>query len=129
MSRFPKWLPPILASALLAMSAVFAMDARHDSRQLTRELARLRAQESALEDERRALLLEYFTFADFAQVRAAAQSAGMRDPSPEDGTLVYLRDSSPRNSGARNSGEGGGGGGKKFKTDSSTPPPPPLPGF
>lgn len=87
----PKWLPPVAAWALLAFSVAAAVDARHESRLLTRELADARAREQRLEDERRALLLEYLTFADFAQVRAAAEKAGMRDPDPKDGSLVFIQ--------------------------------------
>ena len=90
MKILPKWLAPAAAWALLALSAMAAVDARHESRILTRELAAERAREKALEDERRALLLEYHTFADFAQVRAAAEKIGMRDPATEDGTLIFL---------------------------------------
>ena len=99
MSVFPKWLPPVLAWALLAYSAMSAVDARHRARELTRELAFQRERETALEDERRALLLEYFTFADFAQVRAAAEKIGMRDPAPEDGTLIFLPPPDQKNEG------------------------------
>ena len=90
MKIFPKWLAPAAAWALLAFSAMAAVDARHESRILTRELAAERAREKALEDKRRALLLEYHTFADFAQVRAAAEKIGMRDPATGDGTLIFL---------------------------------------
>ena len=90
MKILPKWLAPAAAWALLALSAMAAVDARHESRILTRELAAERAREKALEDERRALLLEYHTFADFTQVRAAAEKIGMRDPATEDGTLIFL---------------------------------------
>ena len=111
MSAFPKWLPPVLAWALLGYSAMSAVDARHNARELTRELAFQRERESALEDERRALLLEYFTFADFAQVRAAAEKIGMRDPAPEDGSLIFLPPPSGNNSSGDGDNNGGGGGG------------------
>ena len=90
MKIFPKWLPPLAAWALLAFSVKGAVDARHESRQLTRDLAQQRDQQTDLENERRALLLEYHAFADFSQVREAAEEIGMRDPSTGDGTLVFL---------------------------------------
>lgn len=112
MSVFPKWLPPVLAWALLGYSAMAAVDARHNARELTRELAFQRERESALEDERRALLLEYFTFADFAQVRAAAEKIGMRDPAPEDGSLIFLPPAPEHaDDGVNNGGVNNGGGG------------------
>ena len=90
MRIFPHWLPPLAAWALLAISVMGAVDARHESRRLTRELAQQRDLQITLENERRALLLEYYAFADFSQIRESAASIGMRDPSAEDGTLVFL---------------------------------------
>lgn len=90
MRMFPKWLAPLAAWALLAFSVKGAVDARHESRQLTRDLAQQRDLQTDLENERRALLLEYHAFADFAQIREAAVAIGMRDPSAEDGTLIFL---------------------------------------
>ena len=90
MKIIPRWLPPVAAWALLAVSVMGAVDARHQSRQLTAELAAQRDRQTNLENERRALLLEYHTFADLSQLREAAAAIGMRDPSPADGTLIFL---------------------------------------
>ena len=90
MKMIPKWLPPVAACALLAASAIAAVNVRHESRMLTRELAAERQREARLKDQRRSLMLEYHTFAQFSAVRSVAEEIGMRDPSAEEGTLVFL---------------------------------------
>ena len=109
MKMIPKWLPPVAACALLAFSAVAAVNARHESRMLTRELAAERQREARLEDQRRSLMLEYHTFAEFATVRAVAEKIGMLHPSAEEGTLVFLSPAgaaAPVDNGPVDNGEG-----------------------
>lgn len=117
MKMIPKWLPPVAACALLAASAVAAVNVRHESRLLTRELAAERQREARLEDQRRSLMLEYHTFAEFATVRAIAEKIGMQHPSAEEGTLVFLPP--PNAAAAVDNGESGVGvGAAKARGDS-----------
>lgn len=80
----------IFGAVAFCYSAVEAIRVRDEARKLTAELYDNRRQNARLRDESRSLELEYYTFADYGDIRARAEALGMREPSLEDGTMVYL---------------------------------------
>lgn len=91
-----------LVSLSLIMVAVFvlsiyqAINGRVEASHLSTELDNLRRETKRLEDEQRSLILEYYTFADYARIRDHALSLGMVEPSVGEGNLFYLLPRSPQ---------------------------------
>lgn len=89
-SRMAHYYLPIAVGVFFVVSLVQAIDGRVAANRLTMQLEDLRAETKRLSDEQRSLTLEYYTFADYANIHAAARELGMVAPSVPAGNFVYL---------------------------------------
>lgn len=80
----------LLGFAAFCFSAAEAMRVRDEVRKLTAKSYEVRQEGARLRDASRSLRLEYHTMTDYGKIREQARQLGMREPSVEDGTMVWL---------------------------------------
>lgn len=88
----------LLSAMFLAWSVQRVMSQRHEVRQLTQQAEATQTESRKLEYERRSLLLEYMTFTGYDNLREAAATLGLHEPTLSDGSLVFIENNIGDNS-------------------------------